>query len=97
MASYKPCLFDCFPAEGCEEEISDNDPEFLPEDRFSDCDSSDDINLRNVSISSRLSTSKSRPKDKKRSQSDNTHSRSDSRPKNREVQEQLEQLYLEWE
>ena len=45
MSSYKPCLFDCFPADGPVEEISDNDPEFLPEDRLSHCDSSDDVDL----------------------------------------------------
>ena len=61
MASYRPSLFHCFQADG----ISDKDPKFLPEDRFSDSDSSDNVDLKNVSTSSRLSTSKSRLKDNK--------------------------------
>ena len=49
MALYRPSLFDCLQAGGSVEEISYNDPELLPEDRFSD--SSDDVGLRNISFS----------------------------------------------
>ena len=68
MASYDHWLFDCFQADGSVDVISDSDPEFLPKDRFSDGDSSDDVDIRNVSTSSRHSTSKSRPKDNLRRQ-----------------------------
>ena len=72
------------------DENSDNDPEFLPEDTFSECDSSDHVNLKKRFNFSRINTSKSRSKDNKRSQLDDTQSKSDSRSKNRKVQEQLE-------
>ena len=71
MASDRPSLFDYFQANGSGDEISDNDPDFLPEDRFSDSDSSYDIDLRNVSNSSRDT----------RLQPDDTQSMSDSRSK----------------
>ena len=71
MASDRPSLFDYFQANGSGHEISDNDPDFLPEDRFSDSDSSYDIDLRNVSNSSRDT----------QSQPDDTQSLSDSRSK----------------
>ena len=73
-------LFDCFQADGSVGEISDNNPQLPSIDRFNDSGFGDDVDLRNVSTSSRLSTSKWRPKDNKRSQPNNTQCRSYSRP-----------------
>ena len=86
MALNRPSLIDCFQADVSGDKIW-NDSESLLKGRFRGSDSSDN-DPRNVSTSSRISTSKSRPKGIKRFQPDDTQ----SRPKNRKVQEQLVQF-----
>ena len=54
MASYRPCLFDCFQADGSVDEISGNDQKFLTDDRFSDSDSSDHVVLRTFQLQAGL-------------------------------------------